>query len=367
MGLSLGKQLRYSLWTIPLVLSALLALLNVQALLSWGSSFYAAGTVYYSLILNALCPLGYAFAWLTSKSRQDRYAFLVALTIHLLLLSVAILGNVMHVNGTPVFVMAWILQAEAIGALVLALMRRKAVVVRAILWHEPEQREVRKRNREMRAEEREARQEERRETRLRQEEALIESERQKLVGQAGRRRGGRRVSPGTSTRTLDVDTQDSASQAAPGSALAAALGASPAPAATSVQTEETLLDAGAHQTPSVEAGHHSGVGVETAQTMASTSATTAPTAHVQDNSSSMVDVNTCTPTELLALSGMTAAMARSIVNEREAHGTYRSVEDVVARNDLKPHVVAPFIARLNVGETPVQPKQEGRRGRVLDL
>ena len=81
----------------------------------------------------------------------------------------------------------------------------------------------------------------------------------------------------------------------------------------------------------------------------------------------MVDVNTCTPTELLTLSGMTAATARAIVDEREAHGPYRSVEDVVARNGLKPHVVAAFIARLSVSESPVQPKQEGRRGRVLDL
>ena len=81
----------------------------------------------------------------------------------------------------------------------------------------------------------------------------------------------------------------------------------------------------------------------------------------------MVDVNTCTPTELLTHSGMTAATARAIVDEREAHGPYRSVEDVVARNGLKPHVVAAFIARLSVSEAPAQPKQEGRRGRVLDL
>ena len=159
MELSLGKQLRYSLWIIPLALSALLALLNVLTMLDWSFDHYVPESVISMyFIFNTLCPLGFAFAWLTSKSREDRLAFLVALTIHLFLICVAIIGNVMRVHGMPVYIFAWVLQAEALGAFVIALMRRKAVVVRALLWREPEQREARQLKREMRAEAREVRQ-----------------------------------------------------------------------------------------------------------------------------------------------------------------------------------------------------------------
>lgn len=79
-----------------------------------------------------------------------------------------------------------------------------------------------------------------------------------------------------------------------------------------------------------------------------------------------LDANSCTATELLALPGMNAAVARAIVSEREQNGPYQSLEDLVARNDLKPHVVAAFIASISVSApSAVQPGSQ--HVRMLDL
>lgn len=365
MEISKAKRLGYSLWVIPLAVSAFFALIELLAAPPFDPNGWYAGNNGVSCFINVLCPLGYALAWATTKSREDRLTFLTFLAIHFLLVSLTMLLSVMRLDGVPQMILEWLFLAEAFGAFVMALLRRKAVVVRAALWREPEQREARVRKRAMRAEER-------REAKLRQEEALIEDERQKMAEQTRGRRNGRRTKPEVSTRALDVEASATTSRAASGSALEAVLGAT---AVSPVQSAETLQDDGTSQPSTAEAGRTSAVrvdmdpSIETGSVPVTAAATSAPTAHVQSESSpsSTVDVNTCSPTELLALSGMTVAIARAMVDEREAHGPYRSVEDVVARNGLKPHVVASFITRLSVSEAPAQTRQEGRRGRVLDL
>ena len=79
-----------------------------------------------------------------------------------------------------------------------------------------------------------------------------------------------------------------------------------------------------------------------------------------------VDANSCSATDLLVLPGMNAALARGIVSERDANGPYTSVQQLVERCALKPHVVAPFIKYLNV-VPPAGPTDTSRRARLLDL
>ena len=79
-----------------------------------------------------------------------------------------------------------------------------------------------------------------------------------------------------------------------------------------------------------------------------------------------VDVNSCQMTDLLVLPGMTIGVARQIVSEREAHGPYESVQQLVARNDLKPHAIVNFVSYLNIAPIAEQ-SDSGHRTRMLDL
>ncbi|MBR3315658.1 MAG: helix-hairpin-helix domain-containing protein [Atopobiaceae bacterium] len=79
-----------------------------------------------------------------------------------------------------------------------------------------------------------------------------------------------------------------------------------------------------------------------------------------------LDANSCSTTDLLALPNMNASTARAIVSEREAHGPYQSIEELIARNDLKPHVVVSFISHLYVVVPSAMPTSS-QHVRRLDL
>ena len=81
---------------------------------------------------------------------------------------------------------------------------------------------------------------------------------------------------------------------------------------------------------------------------------------------STLNANSCSDTELLALPGMSAPVARAIISEREQNGPYQSLEDLVTRNGLKPHVVAAFIGNLAVS-APSAAHAGSQHVRMLDL
>lgn len=81
-----------------------------------------------------------------------------------------------------------------------------------------------------------------------------------------------------------------------------------------------------------------------------------------------LDINRCTEAEFMTLPGMSILSARKAVEEREIKGEYRSFDDFVNRNEIKPHFMVQMIPLVNVTETKEGVKPEKvKKGRKLDL
>ncbi|MFR8004102.1 MAG: ComEA family DNA-binding protein [Hydrogeniiclostridium sp.] len=80
-----------------------------------------------------------------------------------------------------------------------------------------------------------------------------------------------------------------------------------------------------------------------------------------------LDVNSCSADDLLSLPGMSISSAQAAVASRAEQGPYRSPDDFIQRNQIKPHFAVQILQQI---ETPAsaadQPKMPTKR-RSLDL
>lgn len=82
----------------------------------------------------------------------------------------------------------------------------------------------------------------------------------------------------------------------------------------------------------------------------------------------ILDINKCTETEFMTLPGMSLLSARKAVEERETKGEYRSFDDFVNRNEIKPHFMVQMMPLVTVTEIKKSANQERvKKGRMLDL
>lgn len=81
-----------------------------------------------------------------------------------------------------------------------------------------------------------------------------------------------------------------------------------------------------------------------------------------------LDINTCSEEDFLTLPGMSLSLAKRAVEIRDTQGEYRSVDDFVARNGIKPHFMVQMESRVYVKEKVEKKTSESpKRGRMLDL
>ncbi|MBR5508720.1 MAG: helix-hairpin-helix domain-containing protein [Lachnospiraceae bacterium] len=81
-----------------------------------------------------------------------------------------------------------------------------------------------------------------------------------------------------------------------------------------------------------------------------------------------LDINVCGEEDFLTLPGMSLSSAKRAVELRDTQGDYRSVDDFVARNGIKPHFMVQMESRIYVKEKVEKMSPETpRRGRMLDL
>lgn len=80
-----------------------------------------------------------------------------------------------------------------------------------------------------------------------------------------------------------------------------------------------------------------------------------------------LDINACAVDDLLQLPGMSLAMAGKAIEERQLHGDYQSVDDFIMRNDIKPHIAIRFMEQIVVGAAAARAEDAPARRRKLDL
>lgn len=80
-------------------------------------------------------------------------------------------------------------------------------------------------------------------------------------------------------------------------------------------------------------------------------------------SSPRPDINSATPTELVAALGVDHGLASRVVAARDAHGGFNNVDDLMALAGLQPHEIVRFRERVVVGPRKQAPPSGGR---VLD-
>ena len=108
---------------------------------------------------------------------------------------------------------------------------------------------------------------------------------------------------------------------------------------------------------------------QTATTHSTVQTATAPTGASPQESADKVAVNSCPRDAFLALPGFSIAQASRAVSEREQNGPYRSVDDFVARNNVKPHFAIQMEGLISVETAAKSPTAASKRprGRGLDL
>jgi len=388
---ALGKKVLYSLWLLPLAVSLLVALppaFDVVSTLVFTRStigLYDRPALGVSVrAAGLLVVVGYLFGWLTSREREERTLVIVSAFAYAALTAITILLATMRMWGVYFFACV-IGTALVIAACVWAITRRKEVVGRAVSHRSSKQRELRKL-------------EERR---------LLASEKAAMSNSRGRQVRKASTWSRSKKRTLEASHIAPAPETkpapetngAPGSALAAVVGfnrrastkeaevvptvptsagdvpiqptrpmeaevaptfVGDAPMQPTRPMEEEVVSV----SPPLSEPKPGRVAAEK-HPRPSQRATSAKEA-VPPANAEQIDVNSCTATELLSLPGMTTTIARSIVSNREAGGPYASVEQLVARNGLKPHEVAPFLLKLTAS-APSSERVGTRRARMLDL
>ena len=80
-----------------------------------------------------------------------------------------------------------------------------------------------------------------------------------------------------------------------------------------------------------------------------------------------LDINLCSEDDFLSLPGMSLLSAKRAVELRETQGDYKSIDDFVARNAIKPHFMVRMESMIMVTEKQVKNVETPRRGRMLDL
>ena len=80
-----------------------------------------------------------------------------------------------------------------------------------------------------------------------------------------------------------------------------------------------------------------------------------------------LDINLCSEDDFLSLPGMSLLSAKRAVELRETQGDYKSIDDFVARNAIKPHFMVRMESMIMVTEKQVKNAETPRRGRMLDL
>lgn len=82
----------------------------------------------------------------------------------------------------------------------------------------------------------------------------------------------------------------------------------------------------------------------------------------------LLDINECNEAEFMTLPGMSLLSAKKAVEERETKGSYRSFDDFVSRNEIKPHFMVqmkPLVTVTEIKENVVSNKE--KKARMLDL
>lgn len=289
-------------WFLPMVAPAIAGIVTIVALVEDGAQIE---TTWTTVIVNLLVPASWFLALLATRDTDDKRFFWASAAIWAALTTVsAILVGVIR---------SWAYDTSplVIATTVIMSLYPIAALVIAVVWRRKGVRE-----------------------------------------RAERRLGGR---PTTGARRIDAPTATvAAGEDCPASAPDAS------GAAVRALFEEALGTDGG-ETPVVETQPAS------TPTPAATTQPTAPaTTATPSQAPTTVDVNTCSELDLLDLPGMTISVARAAVAERTEHGPYRSVEDFVGRNSLKPHLVVRFIDNLTCSQRPT--RQGGsRRPRTLDL
>lgn len=316
-----GARLR-AVWFVPLVPAALIGLLTMLALGGMRPETWITDSL---VVIDLLVPLAFVLGYLATRDRWERRALLVTAAAWLVLGATAIAfeesinSSYLYARSPYATILTLALCFYPIAALLYALWQRRAVIQR---------------------------------TRRRVE---------RVTGLGGSTRSTRRVD-GISSGAMSATRQASpdASGAAVRSLLREVLGDDAGvPATAGGPAPEAIATAGEAAEP--------GVAHVVAQQVAAPAAIATPaTALAAQPADPVVDVNTCTEMDLLALPGMTVSIARAAVAERDDQGPYASVEDFVRRNSLKPHLVVMFIDRLSCSQPSARAKG-ARRSRTLDL
>lgn len=308
------RRILYSLWLLPLVVPMLYTILMIVTL----AVFWNSLTVFFgNLVLGILIPISYLLGWITSREREDRRAFLTVSAVHLA--SATLLMLYMYTDywlplaGVVPVILSVLSSVAVVAATVIAFLRRKRVIERAVLH----------RARRSSADGSPTK-------------AAASVSQPALNGSLNTAIGATRQNRPQQERQVAVPAPAPVPQAP------APVPQAPAP----IQPAPAPVPAAARPMPSRQA-----------PTAAPTNAAAATLS---------LDANSCSTTELLALPNMNASAARAIVSEREAHGPYQSIEELIARNDLKPHVVVSFISHLYVVVPPTMPGTP-QRVRRLDL
>ena len=345
------QKVLYSLWLLPLLASLLVVLIFIGDIFynfAFTNDFHfsGAGNEYRIAepilghivrVIGFLVVIGYMLGWLTSREHEERTSFVVLafsyIVLTVLTMVLAATAPMLRLWGiydaVCVIGLAWV-----IASCIWAMMRRKEIVGRSVLHRSSQQRELRKlADRQL----------------LASEKAATTSSRRQGKERAGVwARSKKRAAEVPST----VPVQET--KGTPGSALSAVVGPDRSASAKEAEVAPTpIAPASAGDAPLQP--------MESVGAAAKAAGLSAPPAGEQH-----IDANSCTAIELLALPGMTATMAKSIVAKREEGGPYASVEQLVARNNLKPHEVAPFLLKLTVS-TPSAERVGTHRARLLDL
>ena len=298
------------MWLLPLVVPVVWVVMEI---VSGSCLSMAFGVLAINSLIGALVPVGYLLGWLTSREREDRTVFLIALAVYFAFFTIAMVTqNIVNVGfwrADWIATLCALLSCGAIlAAFAIALIRRKGLILRAVAHRTP----------------------------------IPQVQSPAIPSQ----RPASSVQNQNPPRQTLASTIGATRQDAPYRDPQPAPEAQPAPFA-------------ADPTPAVQPR-------ATATGTATAPAPTPAPATVPVPAPHTIDANSCTATELLALSGMNASIARAIVSEREQNGPYQSLEDLITRNGLKPHVVAAFIGSIRVS-APSAAHPGSQHVRMLDL
>lgn len=102
---------------------------------------------------------------------------------------------------------------------------------------------------------------------------------------------------------------------------------------------------------------------DTKQTSSSAKATSAPS----ESSSHLININTCTEEELIALPGLNIIDAKKTISLREQNGDFGSIEEFITALHIKPHIAAPLYDYITAQPSFKAAPQSAGRTRKIDL